>query len=451
MNRLITSLALLFFAAALVGSVSAQTAITDLQAWVPAIMAAVALGILLAGVYYMMGVVLNSKKVKSAAIAEFGQVFTTVLAVMIIISVLYMYAGMSQDLIPQATLNGFCNGFGSDTNPLSALVIIYGQPTSTICSQYSGGGVNYGLDASYIITANLLQQDAANLNAMYVFQSYLGFLEKFTPQVGVCAPFDCQSFPELRVFSLQITDAPLAGYALLRNVARPLEGEAIVSYYSLTLQLIVILLIINAWPWIIAAGLILRVTIFGRRVGGLLIGIAVAAIIILPLMMTLEYTTLTSGTVAPIGLGSQTLPNPAANGPGSDIPAPDRVNFYSFPNAQKIISDDGCWPYGGSVPLMELNYAAFYLIPGTGIYSTLTTFFGGFIGSEPQLPAFVGNGCNSPAAINTLLNLVNVYGIMMVSCFLLPILNVLITLSAAKGLSSLLGGDTEMAGLGKLV
>ncbi len=67
----------------------------------------------------------------------------------------------------------------------------------------------------------------------------------------------------------------------------------------------------------------------------------------------------------------------------------------------------------------------------------------------PPLPPFFG--CTPDHAIDTGLTLTNIYGITAISAFILPLLNILIVYSGMIGMSSLLGGDTDIIGLSKFL
>lgn len=127
-------------------------------------------------------------------------------------------------------------------------------------------------------------------------------------------------------------------------------------------------------------------------------------------------------------------------------------NFYVFPSVKAIANYYGCWPpNGGSLGAFggELEDIAFEWIPFLNIAQFFESLGGGLVNGapDPNLPA----ECHPSNAVPLLFAYADMYGIYGVSAYLLPILNILITLAAIIGLSSLLGGDTSLGGIGRLI
>jgi hypothetical protein len=59
--------------------------------------------------------------------------------------------------------------------------------------------------------------------------------------------------------------------------------------------------------------------------------------------------------------------------------------------------------------------------------------------------------CGKDNAINSALAIANLYGVVGVAAYIMPLLNLIIVISAAVGISGLLGGDTDIIGLSKLL
>ena len=89
-------IALSFIAIATAASSTSITApysaFTD---WFPVIFIASLLAVLLAGVYYMIGYLLNNARIKSSAISEVEQAAGSIFLVVIIVAVLYLACGNS--------------------------------------------------------------------------------------------------------------------------------------------------------------------------------------------------------------------------------------------------------------------------------------------------------------------------------------------------------------------
>ena len=73
------------------------------------------------------------------------------------------------------------------------------------------------------------------------------------------------------------------------------------------------------------------------------------------------------------------------------------------------------------------------------------------ISTDPIKSFYLPSYCPPAAAVDTLYTLMDEYGVISVSAYFLPIINILIVLTGIIGLSGLLGGDTQLAGLSRLV
>ena len=127
-------------------------------------------------------------------------------------------------------------------------------------------------------------------------------------------------------------------------------------------------------------------------------------------------------------------------------------NFYVFPSIAAIANSNGCWPPDGQdVGAIGAEAAdiATQLVPFLSLAELSQALIGGFVGSYPLL--LVPFQCLPYSAESTLFTIINAYGVYGTAGYLLPILNIMITLSAIIGLSDILGGDTDLAGLAKLV
>jgi hypothetical protein len=80
------------------------------------------------------------------------------------------------------------------------------------------------------------------------------------------------------------------------------------------IELLLIIGFIYAWPYLLAAGIILKASMFTRKVGGMLIGIVIAGLIIFPIIFLMEYASLNNATLGPIGASASTIPVFTMNG-----------------------------------------------------------------------------------------------------------------------------------------
>ena len=461
-----------------------STLIADYSAlfsWLPAIMLGILASASLVAVYYVIGVLLGNNRIKASAASEFGQIIGTALLIAAILWVLGLFNSASfslTTLLSISTVHSICGqlanahiDFISTTSSRSGLNHFICNSLVDHAGSDITANLDYGLASAYVILANMTNQSLTNLNAVFVFESYTGLLTNLQPFVAVCEP------TELCMLSNPYTPTPIAGvkviysfnvfkgYGIFRGVVFPMAGQATLMVYMYLLQMIVILILLYGWPYILAGGIILRSFLFTRRTGGLLIAIAVVGLLIYPFLFVFEYVTL-SNAPSPIGL------YPYANGYGPQQPyqipqsmqliglepsaqnppiyyGSPTFNFFVFPRADYILNYNGCWPLDGSMVAQTLDVFIQYIVPG---YSLLASAISLFTSSFNTYPAFIeGVGCTPDNVIKSLIAMINLYGWMSVTGVILPLINILISISAVRGLSSLFGGDTNLLGIGKLV
>ena len=514
-----------FFAAAVILLASLSAAATPafittgdaLNGWLPVVAVALVLGVSITAAYYMAGVLLNSSKIKAAAVGELGQAIGgAIIVVAVLVGIVFFESGQLSlvSVVSPASMGTVC-GQLSNSNVIFLQNGEGGGDTLTdvVCSQISSLGgaggstsfdpassltqrMDYGLFANYVIMANVSSQMADNLQSLYLYESWIGFLSKFNVSVKWCMP-SCVAISSglaLNPLSVGVSFFPLQGYEKLGAFTEPLEFEADMSFYILFIQLLMVSFFLFAWPYLIAAGMILRSTFFTRRLGGLLIAIGIVIVLIYPLMTVLEYSAFTNTKLTPIGptvlpagaasLNSMVLCEAVPNGPsgaGASVasggctnqpwpagPMPmgthavaygsQGINFFVLPNAGEIIDYYGCMPSAPglprNLPAAEATFAGMYLIPGVGLGTALLDAVGGLAGAVPIVPPLalgVVGQCGPDNALSTMLALVNMYGIVFIEGVFMPLLNVLVALAATISLSKLFGGDTDIMGLSKLV
>ena len=59
--------------------------------------------------------------------------------------------------------------------------------------------------------------------------------------------------------------------------------------------------------------------------------------------------------------------------------------------------------------------------------------------------------CNRDQSLNLLYDFMRIYGVDGIAAYFLPLINILVVLTGIIGLSGVLGGDTALAGLSRLV
>jgi hypothetical protein len=489
-------LASLAYAAA--SSPSYVTAASSLDAWLPIVSVAIVLSISITAVYYLGGVVLHNNKIKASAVGELGQAIgAAIIMVAVLAAIVFFETGQFSlvSVVSPSSLGTLCGQLaGSNVILLNSQTSVGGEPTLTtaICGQVSdlapGSGaapdltrnIDYGLLANYVIMANVTSQAADNLNSLYIFESWLGFMAHFNMTTSVCAG-SCLIPLTAKV---TVSSLPLFGYDKLGTFTNPMEFEANLTFYILFVQLLVIAVFLFAWPYLLAAGMILRASFFTRRLGGLLIAIGVVVVLIYPLMCALEYSASSTNQLSPIGasnlpVSATTLSTMAINEQRADgtntIYGSSGMDFFVLPNAGEVVNYYGCMPLvsvpTGAVPVgalilptgevryqnllgAEAEFAAMYLIPGVGIGTALLSSAGGLVGALPYVPplalGIVGN-CTPDNAMSTVLALLNLYGVAFVTGIFLPLINILVALAATTSLSKLFGGDTDLMGISKLI
>lgn len=461
-NILLALLAFASIACSAAAQTSFVTSYSTLNLWLPILLLALILSASLIGIYYAIGSALHNNKVVSRAVIELGQVVGTAVIVVIIIFVFaFVGSGFSYlSVISPKSVLTLCNQLStSQVQYINSVGTLGGSqnnptPTGAVCSAVSdlsqGSGsltsrLDYGLFASYLIVANLTNQAANNLNAFYGFQGWIGFLSQITPEADVSVP---------EAFSLSLKITPLKGYLAISDIARPAELEAGLSFYLLFIQMLMTILFLYAWPYMIAAGVLLRTTFFGRRTGGLLIAAGVSVVLLFPMMYILEYTAFTNKLLAgPIGassLPSLPLYQRAANNTvviyGETPSGSSNMNPFVLPNATGVLELYSCLP--GDLWSAISSISSSYTIPFSGYSPSLFEFGGGFINGEPATPP---GSCGPTQAIGSVLALTNLYGITFVAAVMLPLFNVIIAIAATLGLSRLMGGESDILGLSKLI
>ncbi|MCL4365114.1 MAG: hypothetical protein M1569_01190 [Candidatus Marsarchaeota archaeon] len=157
-------------------------------------------------------------------------------------------------------------------------------------------------------------------------------------------------------------------------------------------------------------------------------------------------------TLPPIIYNCNDIPQSSNNGkPDSTHPCftARNLNFYVFPSAKDIINLYSYYPT--SVVGTELEYTIFSVVTFQGAQSILdeglSVMSGGYIAALPVLPASY-----YPQNVSaTMFALINMYGIQAVTGFILPILNLLMLISSITGLSTLMGGETNILGISRFI
>jgi hypothetical protein len=149
---------------------------------------------------------------------------------------------------------------------------------------------------------------------------------------------------------------------MILSMIKSTQLEAVLTFYVMLMQLLVITFFLFAWPYILAAGIILRSSFFTRRTGGLLMAISLVAVLIYPILYGMEYganritviatpiitTTLANGGT--IALGSSETDSATLSGATSG--ATGTITFYTWSDSACTAgrTSEGALPVTGNGP-----------------------------------------------------------------------------------------------------
>ncbi|MGC8730020.1 MAG: hypothetical protein ACP5RP_01410 [Candidatus Micrarchaeia archaeon] len=423
----------------------------------PLVGIAITLDAAIVGIWYMIGVLLNNNKVKQSAIGEAFQYVNTIFIVVIVLVSISLFSSMynsvaeSTLLLRPSAISSMCSNIVSS----SGLTMFSKDPAfSSLCSYANLGPkssftqqIDYGLVASTIIMANVTNQTATNLNSFYVFDAFIGFLMKLSPFSGVCGPGLCLPMvPNPAEIIVTVTWTPYIYLKLAYSSTKPLMVIMNTSFEISFAEWILVLIFLYIWPYLLFGGFVLRSFTFTRKIGGLFIATVLGILFIYPAILSIEYATLSNST-------TNTTLNPYGISTLTPIPVDSKtdytLNFFVEPRFDKIAEYYGCWPVGGNLIGAEALDIGYLLVPFASAASSVAGLIGQFIPSVPNF--YLPSGCDSKSIPKLVFATANAYGIIGVDTYFIPIINFLITISSILGLSGLIGGDTDLAGLGKLI
>ena len=457
----------------------------------PIIVLALLLDSVIVSAWYVLGILLNNSRVKDSARGEFYQLGGTAIITVIVLTIL-VFAGNIFSLISSSgamstsSMSSMCSGIES-YSPMSLLgtgsfSLLKGFSSSSgpsfggLCNYISTqsnnptatSNIDYPLASAGVVIANLTNQSIVNLNSFFEVDFFLGYMETLTPSLSFCLQDfinpagPCIIPPEddvdPAISFINATYTPYAGYSM---VYKPMGviGELLGTSLEMDVaQLLFIIVFLYIWPYLLFIGLILRATPFTRRIGGLFIAIAIGAVLFYPAVFAIEYVSL-SGMNVNSEIGSTGITLSTAYGfngitTNSITALPDYTpNFFVEPSIKKIAQANNCWPPYGNMALTQAEDTGILLVPFASAVEGLLPLIKGASGGLPStLPYFyLPSACTPTDAEGTMFNVLNAYGITGITAYVLPLVNILITLTAIIGLSGLLGGDTNLAGLSRFV
>ncbi len=434
------------------------TSYSVVSSWIPIAILGVITGLLVISIVYIIGAIANSSKIKNIARLEYYQLLYTL--IIIIITTWFISSILSKvfsSILSPSQINEYFIQYLSNSpfglinqtsNEFIAMESII-NPNGNVPDP-STAAIDYGLATTYFIVANVTNQEMNNFNALYIFSGLVSFFSQLTPTFALCIGETCeiQGLESQADIFITARERVFAGYSLLDTMLKPIIVQAILMNYLLIAELILLGAIVYIWPFLLGVGIFLRSLPVFRRIGGLFIGFAIGLISILPLTYMIEFVSFSNNQLSPIGansLPSMTIYQKQVN--TNNIYTFNAINMFILPNDTQIENYYGCWPIDGNLLLEEVKDAATFLLPVTfpltALFSVvnLVNTFGGIIIS----------GCGPENALNTVFTLAHAYGYTAIAGLLIPLFNIILTISGSIGISSLIGGETNLGPLSRLI
>ncbi len=481
------------------GAAISSGAIAEAQSAVmPIVAAALLLDSAIVGIWYLLGVLLSNDRVKSSARGEMYQLVGTVILAMMLIGFMLTWGNAffnilntPSSLMSPAAINSMCSNvalytqldlIGSTAGVTGVPSLLTGPQNAAgtaftgICDvvRTAAGGtptlteqMDYPLAAAATIIANVTNQTATNLNSAFTFDAFVDFMFFLRPSTWICQ--DSTSWDSLCItpipgalpasIEFEYYSQPFGGYDILLTNLGTLGALLTTAVEICCAQLNFVVICIYIWPYLLFIGLALRSTLFTRPIGGLFIAAALAIVLVFPAVYAIEYLALANPNSSLANLGTTYGFNPLTSIYPSSTPSgtkiiPYTLNFFVQPSMAQIINDNGCWPggYSGSHDNglfgAEVEDTVFFWIPGASLLSGIaSTVFSGY----PSIFLPSNLQCGPPQVLQIFFELLNAYGLMGIDIYILPLLNIIIALTAMRGLSGLMGGDTELAGLARII
>ncbi len=344
--------------------------------------------------------------------------------------------------------------------------------------------MDYPLATATVVNANLTNQVAGDLSDVFIIDAYLNFQKWLWATVSVCigSGWSCAGAPVAGIIPLpfapsyiSFTQYRFPALNGLDYIEKTMVPTVTTLLYTSTAAFVAQLIFMNffmyAWPYLLFIGLALRGLFFTRKIGGLFIAVAIGAIFIYPTFFGIEYLTASNPDLFPA----------LESTPISYCGTPQYyVNFFVLPQISAIAQDCGCWPSGGllygesqtlsaltgyDIPGVPPAFWAYYIptflsdaLSGKNLFNSLPSLPNQFQSelSSTGVPFCPTGSYNTNTGQGTggegmALGIAQAYGVIGVSAYFIPIINVIMTIASIIGISGLLGGDVDLAGLSRFV
>ncbi len=430
-------------------------------------------------IWYIIGILINNNGVKASARGEFNQLIGTAVIIAIVIysvsifSMVFYTSLNGTKLMSQSALTTMCSNLESSSQ-LSIISSSYGSFLESKSSGYPGicnfitsassssltDRIDYPLAAAGVIGANVTNQIGNELQNLFVVDGFIGFLSKFSNVAGI----------GLGPVSSSVSITPDAGFSMLYDAISPVNTLTSLALEVNTASLLLLLTSIFAWPYFLFGGIILRATPFTRSAGGLFIAIAIGMIFFYPTVFAVEYLTLANPSnyaqlgsysptfsqtnqALPISItGTQSVDEANVLMSNSIASTGYTLNFFVLPPLNKVAQADGCWPNFGSLLGGETDLILVSITPVVSQVNLILSLTSGSLTDINNFGIGIGfSQCPTSSAQQLTFDIFDIYGISGIVMYLLPLMNIIISLAGIIGLSGLLGGDTSLAGLGRLI
>jgi hypothetical protein len=426
-NAIIVSVSLLLLAAffGCTGSIGSSSVWAKGWGWEGLVGVAFAITFSLLAIGYMAGSLLMDDKLKAWAKKEVGQAFYSVL---IILAVLAIVGLLDSSLKPVIADAGTTQAWQNYVN-----YAVCCTPGAGSCLALSDRPCHVAVAYDYLqLLYESLRSNAVAFFINHYNHAFLSFLNiGFSSRVLV------------HLGSLNIR--PLSGLSFGVEFFSLLFDLAIKNMMLIRLQQSFLDYLLAAFfPVMISIGIVLRIFYFSRKLGGLLIALALSAYYVFPMFYVVCDAVFFQLVDAPIGASYKPGPVGVASNPldpdnqvlvGN---APDGYALDDVYRMDPINVADFCAPTQGEVQENEGKLAPlkdrWADVQGGSWYKALGDFFNVATGSAFKPEGPVGS-----------------LGFIMVFSLVLPFLALMTTLATFKALSPLLGGDVEISLLSRLI
>lgn len=412
------------------------------------------LSILLTGSVYMLGIFLSNEKIKMWGKTEVVEIFYSGVIFAIILSIYF-------------TANQLGGSLVRSFDPLSANIVCNQNIPLFNFKNEMGEDIDYGYAAlpchmrvAKNFLATLFYETAGLVKSVGVTYSWYTFLSSwffdFTP-VGTTTFFSGASF-SLGIFAFLNTKVNALEFLFDTGV----KSLIIIRFQEILLNIIAIAL----FPLLLTAGLILRTFVLTRRLGGLLIAMALSLYFIYPIFYIVGDMVLNAVKVAN---NNQNLPlnqQPALVRVFTDFSAlPPKLNS-SYAEDPTNVKTDGTQISGSildqiaNITSTQICNDALNEVQGQDVAHKDPTAQGGIFdkfGTKNYLlgswlsDAFSKGGVWNPGSFKSILVGIDALAKSIFFSLFFSFLSIFATISAIKVLSPMLGGDVEIAGLTHLI